>query len=196
MIGEIAYDKKPGGRRLGTIVGQRTVPNAQGVPTGQWEIRTAGGIRFFMSKADVRTSSEPEPEPGLSEPGEPAGEAVAPPVVPAVAQAADVLQGQIDADRIAEGDRGVRETAARRRSVLPVVVTLFGVVLCVASGVLYALGYPGKLSETYGAVIGAIPGLIGLLIILIGTNLVGEQAKRLAQPRRKEAQTRSREGPR
>ncbi|MBN1919389.1 MAG: hypothetical protein JW889_15940 [Verrucomicrobia bacterium] len=210
MIGKSAYEKKPGGRKLGAIVGQRTTPNAEGVPVEQWEIRSGRGIKFFMPKAEVCTDPAhpmafaPEPEPAVPAPppapaARPAEPAVAEPVTaprPVAPPPVVAPQGRIE-EEVARFDP--RLAAVPRRGVLPVAVTMLGVALCIASGVFLALGYARRLSESYEAIVGAIPGLIGLLIVLIGTNLVAEQSKRRALLRRKpveEAHKRSLEGSR
>jgi hypothetical protein len=167
MIGETAYERKHGGRRLGQIVGQRTSNDAEGRPVEQWEIRSARGIKFFMPKADVRLASEPEPEP---EP-EPELDATAPP--PAAHPAADAVRDRIE------------EELRTHRSLAPIVITLVGIVLCFVCAAVFALGLPRKLSENYGAAVAVIPGLVGLIIILVGTNLIGEQARRLKRRREK-----------
>jgi hypothetical protein len=189
MIGETAYENKPGGRKLGTIVGQRVTKGAGGRPAGQWEIRSGRGVKFFMLKAEVRTESQPEPEhapvpPPTAAPTEAAAPAPPPGSAPPPAEA---LAWRIEED------------LARHRSAVPVVVTVIGVAFCAASAVLFVLGVPQTLSVEYAPIVGIIPALIGLLIILIGTNLVGEQDKRLARRREKlmkDAQRRPREGPR
>jgi hypothetical protein len=238
MIGETAYENKPGGRKLGSIIGQRTTPNAAGVPIEQWEIRSGRGIKFYMPKADVHTGSqdlappgpEPEPEPAVSsvptppppqaaepiapiaakqpaaeQPGaeRPADQPVEPPVVaPAVPVSAPPPSAPLASTvppPVQHGGDRIEKRLARRRSVLPVVVVIIGVLLCVVSGVSYALGFARKLSADYEAIAGTIPALIGLLIILIGTNLVAEQSKRQALLRRKleeEARRRPLERPR
>ena len=187
MIGEAAYENKPGGRRLGAIVGQRTTPNAEGAPVEQWEIRSSRGIKFFMPKAEVRTASEPEPEPQPEpgpEPVEAAGSAESAVAAPAEAPG-DAPIYVAAAPPAGELRERIEKEVARRRSVLPVVVTLLGVAVCIATGVLTALGFARKLSEQYEAIVGAIPALIGFLIILIGTGLVEEQSKKLALLRRR-----------
>jgi hypothetical protein len=152
MIGETAYERKPGGRRLGTIVGQRTADDAEGQPIEQWEIRSRRGIKFFMSKADVRLAAEPEPE---REPEKPA----APPKVGAQVRAP------------------VAAAPRRYRSTAPAAITAIGVALCAACAALYALGLPRRLSEDSGLVIGLIPGFLGLILIMVGTNLIEKQAR-------------------
>jgi hypothetical protein len=187
MIGEAAYENKPGGRRLGTIVGQRTTPNAEGVPVEQWEIRSSRGIKFFIPKAEVRTASEPEPEPQPEPGSEPLGPGESTgPAIAAPAEAPGEAPIYVAAPQPAGGlQERIEKEVARRRSVLPVVVTLLGVAVCIVTGVLCALGFARKLSEQYEAIVGAIPALIGFLIILIGTGLVQEQSKKLALLRRK-----------
>jgi hypothetical protein len=157
MIGETAFERKHGGRRLGVIVGQRTSNDAEGRPVAQWEIRSARGIKFFVPKADVRLAGEPEPEPEASSGEETAADR---------------------ATRIAEALRA-------HRSAAPTVITLVGIALCLACAAIFALGLDRKFGELYGSAIAAVPGLVGLIIILVGTNLIGEQARRLKQLRRK-----------
>ena len=171
MIGETAYERKHGGRRLGQIVGQRTSNDAEGRAVEQWEIRSTRGIKFFMPKADVRLASEPEPEPE-PEPGpEPELDATAPP--PAAHPGAGAVRDRIE------------DELRSHRSAAPIVITLVGIGLCFVCAAVFALGLPRKLSENYGAAVAVIPGLVGLIIILVGTNLIGEQARRLKRRREK-----------
>jgi len=184
MIGETAYETKAGGRCLGTIVGQRTVQDAERRPVEQWEIRSGRGIKFFMDKAGVRIgapspggpppSGPPLGEPPLAPRAEPqsAGEPEAPPVVPVV-EAATRL----------ERKSAIGDDLRRRRSPVPTVVTFIGVALCIVCGLLFGLGLQRRVGEVAGVPMAFAPGLLGLLVILVGTNLIGEQARRLQKRR-------------
>lgn len=156
MIGETAFERKHAGRRLGVIVGQRTTADAQGRPVEQWEIRSSRGIKFFMAKAEVRTAAEPEPEP------EP------PPIIEAPPPPA-----KLDERRLAPIEEKIRE----QRSVVPIVVTLFGIAVGLA-GVALLVFVPASVTV-------AVPLLAGLLIVFIGTNLIAGQARRLDALRKK-----------
>ena len=204
MIGETAYETKAGGRCLGTIVGQRTVQDAERRPVEQWEIRSGRGIKFFMDKAGVRVGAPPPggptpgerplgepplgaPPPGGPPPGEPplggppiapraepegAGEPEAPPVVPVV-----------EAVTKLEVKSAIGDDLRRRRSPVPTVVTFIGVALCIVCGLLFGLGLQRRVGEVAGVPMAFAPGLLGLLVILVGTNLIGEQARRLQKRR-------------
>jgi len=161
MIGETAFERKHGGRKLGVIVGQRTSNDAEGRPVEQWEVRSGRGIKFFVPKADIRLASEPELEP------EP---------VPEAPPGAETPAGR--AERIAEEVRA-------HRSVAPVVITLVGIFLCFVCAAVFAFGLERKFHGNYGAALATIPGLVGLIIILVGTNLIGEQSRRLKRLRQK-----------
>jgi hypothetical protein len=179
MIGETAYEGKPGGRCLGTIVGQRTAQDAEGRPVEQWEIRSSRGIRFFMDKAGVRIGGPPPggPPPGGPPPAtevEPvsAWEPEAPPVVPVVGAVTRL-----------EVRTYIAQDLRQHRSPVPTVVTLVGAALCVVCGALFGLGLERTLGEVAGVPLAFAPGLLGLLIMLVGTNLISEPARRLGKRR-------------
>ena len=174
MIGETAFERKPGGRRLGLIVGQRTATDAEGQPVEQWEIRSARGIKFFLTKADVRTAAEPEPEPEPESEPEPEAEPEpepAPEPEPPVAPLPVIPRPEKELTKQIE--KGVRSY----RSPVPIIVTCIGIVVGLVGLVALAV-MPLRL-------VTALPLLVGFLIILVGTNLIAAQSRRLDALRRK-----------
>ena len=156
MIGETAFERKHGGRRLGLIIGQRTTADAQGRPVKQWEIRSSRGIKFFMAKAEVRIAAEPEPEP------EPPSVVKAPPP-----------PAKLDERHLPP----IEQKLLEHRSIVPIVVTLVGIAVGLAGIALLVL-VPTSVTM-------AVPLLAGLLIVFIGTNLIACQARRLDALRKK-----------
>jgi hypothetical protein len=174
MIGETAYERKHGGRRLGVIVGQRTTGDAEGRPVEQWEIRSSRGVKFFMAKTDVRLVHEPEPEP----------EPEPPPAVAAAAMAG--------AAKAPEGT--TRPQVGRSSSAGPAVITLAGIALLAIGIVLLATGLGARISPNHRYAVALAPLLLGLIVILVGTSLIGERPGRPARRRPKldpEASTRT-----
>jgi hypothetical protein len=213
MIGETAYETKAGGRCLGTIVGQRTVGDAEGRPVEQWEIRSGRGIRFFMDKAGVRVGTPPPaapppgapplgtptpsgPTPGGPTPGT-APDGTPPPAAPTLAPPGEVkgavepgpppVVPVMEASTRLEVRSVIAEELRQRRSIVPAVVTSLGVVLFVVCVLLFALGLQDRAGDAAGVPLAFAPGLLGLLVILID-----DQARRL-QKRRIELLKRARE---
>ena len=169
MIGETAYERKHGGRRLGVILGQRTAGDAEGRPVEQWEIRSSRGVKFFMAKAEVRLVSEPEPEP---EPEPPPGPVKA-------------AGGRQEA---------VKRQVRPRGNARAVAITLAGIALLAVGIVLLATGLGAEISPKRPYAVALAPLLLGLIVILVGTSLIGEQPRRPGERRPKpepEARTRA-----
>jgi hypothetical protein len=160
MIGETAYERKHGGRRLGVIVAQRTSNDAEGRPVEQWEIRSSRGVKFYVAKADVRLVSEPQAEPE-PEPPRPVAKIAKAPM------------------------ETTRPHVRPRRSPVPVAITLVGIALVVAGIVLLATGLGAKIGPNRGYAVALAPLLLGLIVIMVGTSLVGEQPRRPAGRRTK-----------
>jgi hypothetical protein len=77
----------------------------------------------------------------------------------------------------------IAQDLRQHRSPVPTVVTLVGAALCVVCGALFGLGLERTLGEVAGVPLAFAPGLLGLLIMLVGTNLISEQARRLGKRR-------------